>query len=101
MDGLTVRDILEMIKANQAFGDVLQAVNNWRKLPVDRKLSSSLYAGLNRRAKENGWGCNPDGQISKKQYEEIGDIFIQSSKKLAGKRGIRIYPTYEEATKEK
>ena len=99
IEGVTVGDLLEMINANQALGDVLQAVNSWRKLPEERKaLSNSLYSGLNMKAKANGWGNNLDGQLARKQYEEIGDIFIQSSKKRTGKRGNALFPSYEEAT---
>lgn len=102
IEGVTVGDLLEMINANQALGDVLQAVNSWRKLPEERKtLPNSLYSGLNIKAKANGWGNNPDGQLARKQYEEIGDIFIQSSKKRTGKRGNGLFPRYDEATRKK
>ncbi len=102
IEGVTVGDLLEMINANQALGDVLQAVNSWRKLPEERKtLPNSLYSGLNIKAKANGWGNNPDGQLARKQYEEIGDIFIQSSKKRTGKRGNGLFPSYDEATRKK
>ena len=95
-EGVTVGDIREMVTANQALYDVLQAVNFWRKLPDEgRNLSSSLYSGLNIKAKNNRWGANLDHSLSQKQYDVIGDIFIQSTKKLVGGKEKRLFPKFE------
>lgn len=100
--GLTVGDIRQMIKDNQALGDVLTAVNYWRKLPDERRnFQSCLYSGLNRKAQSNKWGLNDDKSLSKKQYEVIGDVFIQSSQKLTGSKEKRKYPKYEDAMAER
>lgn len=97
IEGVTVGDLRAMIRNNQALGDVLAAVNQWRNLSEDRKPPNSLYAALNIKAKGNKWGLdNNDYSITQKQYEEIGDIFIQSSKKLIGGKEKRKYPKWEE-----
>lgn len=101
IEGVTVADIHEMIESNRELGDVLQAVNQWRKLPSERKTPKALYCNLNVKAKKNGWGLdNTTDEITKKQYENIGDVFIQSSKKLVGGKEERIYPKWEDAIKE-
>ncbi len=97
IEGVTVGDLRAMIRNNQALGDVLAAVNQWRNLTEDRKPPNSLYAALNIKAKGNKWGLdNNDYSITQKQYEEIGDIFIQSSKKLIGGKEKRKYPKWAE-----
>ncbi len=100
IEGVTVGDLRAMIRNNQALGDVLMAVNYWRKLPEERKnLPNSLYSGLNIKARNNSWGGNQDCSLSQRQYDVIGDIFIQSTKKLVGGKEERLFPKFGKENK--
>lgn len=96
IEGVTVGDIRKMSEGNIALSDVLKVVKDWRNLPLDRNKGMALVCSLNRKAKENSWGGDTDYRLSKNQYEIIGDIFIQSKRKLSGKKEARLFPKFEE-----